>query len=72
MIIKGSKQQRNVAKRTKQLQNDIKKLVLDYEQEVGLEVTKVACYKDNSFNMPTYEVSVDVALPKFKDEEEDE
>lgn len=34
MIIKGSKQQRNVAKRTKQLQNDIKKLVLDYEQEV--------------------------------------
>ena len=72
MIIKGSKQQRNVAKRTKQLQNDIKKLVLDYEQEVGLEVAKIVCLKDNTFDIPTYEVSVDVTLPKFKDEEEDE
>lgn len=72
MIIKGSKQQRDVAKRTKQLQNDIKKLVLDYEQEVGLEVAKIVCRKDNSFDMPTYEVSVDVTLPKFKDEEDNE
>lgn len=71
MIIKGSKQQRDVAKRTKQLQNDIKKLVLDYEQEVGLEVTKIVCRKDNDFGIPTYEVSVDVALPKFKDEDEE-
>ena len=70
MIATGSKQQRDVAKRTKQLKNDIKKLVFEYEREVGLEVTKVNCVRDNSYNIPTLEVSVQVELPTFKDEEE--
>ena len=70
MITKGSKQQRDVAKRTKQLKNDIRTLVLQYEQEVVLEVTKLVCHKDNSYGMPTYETSVQVELPVFKDEQE--
>lgn len=70
MIQQGSKQQRDVSNRTKKLKNDVKKLLLEYEKEVGLEVTLLKCRQDNSFGITTYEVSVEVALPTFKDDDE--
>ena len=69
MIEKGSKQQRDVARRTNQLKEDIKKLIKEYEKEVGLELEQVMCVKDMSYDTQ-YDVVLSVKLPIFRDDEE--
>lgn len=66
----GQKSQRELSSRTKKLKSEVKKLVLDYEAETGLVVTKLSVVADATYGLHTKDVSVDVALALFEDDDE--
>lgn len=67
MLEKGSKQQRDMTKRTQKLRKDITKLVNEYERETGVEVTSAHFITTDRYDVTTSQVVVEIRVPDFKD-----
>lgn len=67
MLEAGSKQQRELSRRTQQLRDGITQLIRDYERETGVEVTSASYTTNDETEITSSYVKVSVRVPDFID-----
>jgi hypothetical protein len=67
MLEAGSKQQRELSRRTQQLRDGITQLIRDYERETGVEVTSASYTTNDEAEITSSYVKVSVRVPDFID-----
>lgn len=67
MLETGSKQQRNLSRRTQQLRDSITQLINEYERETGVEVTSAHYTTNDHGEITSSFVNVSVRVPNFID-----
>ncbi len=67
MLEAGSKQQRELSRRTEQLRNSITQLIREYERATGVEVTSASYTTNDDTEITSSYVKVNIRVPYFID-----